>query len=59
MSLGRSPVPSFYFYCLSNTPLKQVSTNPYVGLQFSENLSWSAHINSITKKANCTLCFLR
>ena len=58
MSLTRNPATSF-FYSLGNTTLKQVSTNPYLGLHFSANLSWSTHINYITKKANSTLGFLR
>jgi len=58
MSLARNP-PSSFFYSLDNTILQNVSQNPYLGLQFSSTLSWSPHINSITKKANSTLGFLR
>ena len=58
MSLTKNPGSSF-FYSLNNTILQQVPQNPYLGLQFSSNLSWSTHINSITKKANSTLGFLR
>ena len=58
MSFARRS-PSQFFYSLDNTILKSVSTNPYLGIQLSENLKWSTHINSITKKANCSLGFLR
>jgi len=58
MSFARRS-PSQFFYSLDNTILKSVSSNPYLGIQLSENLKWSTHINSITKKANCSLGFLR
>ena len=46
-------------YSLNKTILKNVSTNPYLGVLFSEDLTWSNHIEKITKKANSTLGFLR
>ena len=58
MSLARNPKSSF-FYSLDNTILQSVTSNPYLGVQFSQDLSWSHHINGITKKANSTLGFLR
>jgi hypothetical protein len=58
MTLARRP-PSNFFYSLDNTVLKNVSTNPYLGVQFSNDLKWSAHINYLCKKANSTLGFLR
>jgi hypothetical protein len=39
--------------------LEQVDSNPYFGLQISEDLKWSTHISNITKKANSTIGFLR
>ena len=50
---------SLYHYQLNNTILKHVPNNPYLGILFSENLSWNDHITKITKKANCTLGFLQ
>ena len=58
MSLARSP-PTSFFYALNNTILLKVSTNPYLGIRLSDNLKWTHHSNTITKKANCTLWFLR
>ena len=58
MSLARKKKSSF-FYSLDNTILQSVSNNPYLGVQFSENLTWTHHINSISKKANSTLGFLK
>ncbi|KAL8614093.1 hypothetical protein ACOMHN_026310 [Nucella lapillus] len=38
---------------------KHVSSNPYLGILFSNDLKWSTHIASTTKKASSTLGFLR
>ena len=38
--------------------LNQVDKNPYLGVLWQQDLSWSAHINSICGKANNTLAFL-
>ena len=40
--------------------LEQIKNNPYLGLQISENMKWSTHINNTPKKkASSTLGFLR
>ena len=44
---------------MNNHILKEVQDNPYLGLQISNDLKWSIHINNISKKANATLGFLR
>ena len=48
-----------YFYQLNNTILKQVTSNPYLGVQLSSDLKWDVHINHIAKRANSKLGFLR
>ncbi|KAL8564564.1 hypothetical protein ACOMHN_003322 [Nucella lapillus] len=50
---------SNFIYTLCNTPLQHVSSNPYLGILFSNDLKWSTHIASTTKKASSTLGFLR
>ena len=47
------------YYQLNKTILKHVETNPYLGLQFSKDLTWTAHITNTVKKASSTLGFLR
>ena len=42
------------FYQLGGHILEQVDSNPYLGLQVSEDLKQSTHISNITKKANST-----
>jgi hypothetical protein len=48
-----------YFYRLSNTILKEVENNPYLGLSISNDLKWTNHINNICKKASSTVGFIR
>jgi hypothetical protein len=47
------------FYSLDNHIFQEVQDNPYLGLQISNDLKWSMHINNISKKANDTLGCLR
>ena len=48
-----------FYYQLNDTTLQKVASNPYLGVQISEDLKWGPHIKGITKKANSTLGFLR
>ena len=48
-----------YFYSLNGHILQSVPQNPYLGLNISNDLKWSTHINSICSKASSTLGFLR
>ena len=57
MSIAQRPGTTF-MYQLNNTLLKSVSSNPYLGILFSDRLTWNQHINNITKKANSTLGFI-
>ena len=50
---------STHFYQLDNHILEQVQTNPYLGLNISDDLKWTSHIGKTTSKASCTLGFLR
>ena len=50
---------SDYSYTLNGTVLKSVKDNPYLGVQFSNDLSWSPHIEKTAKKANSIIGFLR
>ena len=46
---GRLPACSFF---LNKTPLNRVNQFTYLGFQFSSQLSFSAHLNSLITKAN-------
>ena len=45
-------------YSLNGHILEQVKNDPYLGLQISEDMKWSTHINNTAKKASSTLGFL-
>ena len=40
---------SSFIYKLNDTILKNVKTNPYLGILFSDNLSWQDHIDKVCK----------
>jgi len=46
-------------YKLHDLVLESVSSAKYLGLTFTNNLSWSHHISNITSKASKTLGFIR
>ena len=48
-----------HFYELDNTILQQVKNSRYLGLTFSDDLKWNAHVNNTVKKANSTLGLIR
>ena len=50
---------SLQFYELDSHILQQVLENTYLDLTLSKDLKWSSHISKISKKANCTLGFLK
>ncbi|KAK7105620.1 uncharacterized protein [Littorina saxatilis] len=56
LSINKS---SDFYYQLDNSILQNVRSTPYLGILLSDDMKWSPHISSITKKANCTLGFLR
>ena len=48
-----------FLYQLDKHILQRVAAQPYLGVEISENLSWSAHVDKIAKKANASLGMLR
>ena len=50
---------SHFFYSLGDAILQHVDQNPYLGIQISADLKWSAHITYTCKRAGSTLGFLR
>ena len=50
---------NYLFYKLDNCILQQVTDNPYLGLQISQDLKWHSHICNVTKKASSILGFLQ
>ena len=56
ITLKRSPVP--YAYHINNSPLQHVADVRNLGIMLDSKLTFSAHINSIVKKANKALALL-
>ena len=50
---------SSHYYQLNDTILKEVSSNPYLGVTISSDLKWSEHISNICSRASSTLGFVR
>ena len=46
-------------YLIQSVHLKQTKRAKYLGLTFSNTLSWNTHIDTISKKANNTTAFLQ
>ena len=46
-------------YLIHGQKLAIKSDSKYLGVTISSNLSWSKHVNNISKKANSTMAFLR
>ena len=57
--MTRRQTPHQTKYYLHGCVLESVSSAKYLGVTLSEDLSWSNHINTITKKANQTLGFIK
>ena len=53
----KTPIETKYF--LHDTMLNSVSSAKYLGVTISDDLSWSSHIDNISKSANQTLGFLK
>lgn len=59
MSITRSRTPIHQRYTLKGHILEDVKTAKYLGVTLSNNLTWNAHIDNISSKANKLLGFLR
>lgn len=59
MSFCRRLFPSTFSYAFNGCALERVSEYKYLGLYFTNNMSWSHHINYICNKALKKLGYLR
>lgn len=59
MRIARRRDPVVFDYKLMGHTLKSMSHHPYLGVELSQTLDWSRHINSKVNKANQTLGFLQ
>jgi hypothetical protein len=59
MTVARGRSCLTYLYSLAGQVLECVTEAKYLGVSVSNDLSWSPHVNSVFKRANSTLGFLR
>jgi hypothetical protein len=59
LRIHRKRQPIEFDYSLKGCKLSTEEHSKYLGVYISQNLSWNHHIDTITKKANSTLGFLR
>jgi hypothetical protein len=59
LRLSRKKSPQNYTYTLHNNILKTTTDTKYLGLNISKDMKWNNHINTMCKKANQTLGFVR
>ena len=57
ISNKKHPIQHNYF--IHGQKLATKADSKYLGVTISNNLSWSKHVNNISKKANSTMAFLR
>ena len=58
LSVSKKKKPIVSTYILHGEQLQQVNSAKYLGVEISQDLSWSKHINNITSKANKTSAFV-
>ena len=58
MSIIHKKVPLSFGYSMNDCVLKRVRNYPYLGVNISDNLSWSGHIHKVICKSNRTLGLL-
>src|SRR5688500_18430506 len=59
VSFCRSKHKISYNYSIDGSVLSRSQTATYLGVVFHETLSWTPHIELITKKANTALYFIK
>ena len=59
LHITRAKCPIQTRYILHSTVLESVTSAKYLGITISDNLSWTPHIDSVSKKANQTLGFFK
>ena len=59
MRIHRGRSSCLYNYTMCNTPLEDMEHHPYLGVEISNNLSWTHHITNVKIKANKCLNMVR
>ena len=59
LSITRKRNPIYHQYSMNNQPLESVRNHPYLGVEVTQKLNWSNHIDNITAEANRSLSFVK
>ena len=59
LNITRKRDPILKKYYLHNIVLQTVKTTTYLGIEISNDLRWTPHIDKITKKGNKSLDFIK
>ena len=59
LRISRKKIPLDTHYTMLGHTLQRVDHNPYLGVEFSSDLSWNNHIKKVTSKAQRALGFVR
>ena len=59
MDFERTQVRSYTLLSINGTPVERVESFKYLGVQISDDLSWSTHVDIVVKKARQRLYHLR
>ena len=59
MHVHRKSSPIIHDYTMGGQRLSTASSQPYLGVEIHEKLSWKPHIRSVAAKASRTLGFIR
>ena len=52
LRITRKKNPIIFDYKINGHTLESVESNPYMGIKFTTDLNWGAHIKNIVQKAN-------
>ena len=59
LSITRKRNPIYHRYSMNNQLLESVRNHPYLGVEVTQKLNWSNHIDHITAKAKRSLGFVK
>ena len=59
LTITQKSKPSQFTYTISNQPISQINSNPYLGIIIDSKLSWTKHVRTTASKSAQTLGLLK